>query len=104
MPEYQLLNSELKSKKWKREFANDTINVDAKGNCAKVRVLVGGYGANVLDTAKWGKKELAYEIKKERYGYYVVTTFETDNANAINEFNRLVLINPLVLRHIVVNL
>jgi len=61
-------------------------------------------GANVLDTAKWGKKELAYEIKKERYGYYVVTTFETDNANAINEFNRLVLINPLVLRHIVVNL
>lgn len=61
-------------------------------------------GANVLDTAKWGKKELAYEIKKERYGYYVVTTFETENAKAINEFNRLVLINPVVLRHIVVNL
>ena len=61
-------------------------------------------GANVLDTAKWGKKELAYEIKKERYGYYVVTTFETEDAKAINEFNRLVLINPVVLRHIVVNL
>ena len=61
-------------------------------------------GANVLDTAKWGKKELAYEIKKERYGYYVVTTFETEDAKAINEFNRLVLINPAVLRHIVVNL
>ena len=61
-------------------------------------------GANVLDTAKWGKKELAYEIKKERYGYYVVTTFEAEDAKAINEFNRLVLINPVVLRHIVVNL
>ena len=61
-------------------------------------------GANVLDTAKWGKKELAYEIKKERYGYYVVTTFESEDAKAINEFNRLVLINPVVLRHIVVNL
>lgn len=61
-------------------------------------------GANVLDTAKWGKKELAYEIKKERYGYYVVTTFETDDAKVINEFNRLILINPVVLRHIVVNL
>ena len=61
-------------------------------------------GANVLDTAKWGKKELAYEIKGERYGYYVVTTFEANDATAINEFNRLVLINPVVLRHIVVNL
>ena len=61
-------------------------------------------GANVLDTAKWGKKELAYEIKGERYGYYVVTTFEANDAKAINEFNRLVLINPVVLRHIVVNL
>ena len=82
-------------------------NLDEEATLAAIESINGiltSNGANVLDTAKWGKKELAYEIKKERYGYYVVTTFETESAKTINEFNRLVLINPLVLRHIVVNL
>ena len=82
-------------------------NLDEEATLAAIESINGiltSNGANVLDTAKWGKKELAYEIKKERYGYYVVTTFEANDAKAINEFNRLVLINPVVLRHIVVNL
>ena len=82
-------------------------NLDEETTLATIESINGiltSNGANVLDTAKWGKKELAYEIKGERYGYYVVTTFEANDAKAINEFNRLVLINPVVLRHIVVNL
>ena len=82
-------------------------NLDEEATLAAIESINGiltSNGANVLDTAKWGKKELAYESKGERYGYYVVTTFESNDAKAINEFNRLVLINPVVLRHIVVNL
>ena len=82
-------------------------NLDEEATLAAIESINGiltSNGANVLDTAKWGKKELAYEIKGEKYGYYVVTTFEANDATVINEFNRLVLINPVVLRHIVVNL
>jgi len=48
-----------------------------------------------------GLRELAYPIKDEVKGYYVVLKAEMENV-AINEFNRLVRINPNVLRHLIV--
>ena len=60
-------------------------------------------GANVLSSKEIGQKELAYTIKNQKTGYYHIINVEA-NDEAINEFNRLVLINPVVLRHIVVNL
>ncbi len=47
-----------------------------------------------------GLRDLAYEIKKERQGYYVVLDVTADE-KATSEFSRLVKINPNVLRHIV---
>lgn len=48
-----------------------------------------------------GLRELAYPIKEQSKGYYVVLKVSMDN-KAINEFNRLVRINPSVLRHLIV--
>ena len=48
-----------------------------------------------------GLRELAYPIKEQTKGYYVVLKVSMDNV-AINEFNRLVRINPSVLRHLIV--
>lgn len=48
-----------------------------------------------------GLRELAYPIKDQTKGYYVVLKVSMDNV-AINEFNRLVRINPNVLRHLIV--
>ena len=59
-------------------------------------------GANVLEVKEMGKRELAYEIDKERFGFYVVATFE--KAAVVKEFERLANINKNVLRYIVVNL
>jgi len=61
-------------------------------------------GANVLEVKEMGKRELAYEIEKERFGFYVVATFETEDSVAVEEFSRLANINKNVLRYIVVNL
>ena len=61
-------------------------------------------GANVLDVKEMGKRELAYEIDKERFGFYVVATFETENVSVVKEFERLANINKNLLRYIVVNL
>lgn len=61
-------------------------------------------GAKIVETAEWGKRELAYEINKERYGYYVVTKFECDENKALEEFDRLTRINTNVLRYLVVRL
>ena len=58
-------------------------------------------GAQVKSTdVKLGLRELAYPINDETKGFYVVLKVSA-NAQALNEFNRLVKINANVLRHLV---
>lgn len=61
-------------------------------------------GAKISETSEWGRRELAYEINNERFGYYVLTKFETVDNKAIEEFERLTRINQNVLRFLVVRL
>lgn len=49
----------------------------------------------------WGKRTLAYPIKRKETGYYVVVQFETDGRQ-LAEFQRLVKLDEGVLRHLVV--
>lgn len=60
-------------------------------------------GAKVLSSKEMGQKELAYEIKKHKSGYYFLINVESD-VNAINEFDRLALISEEVIRHLIVKL
>ena len=68
----------------------------------KLAKLIADNGGKVTNTDEsMGLRELAYPIKDQTKGYYVVLNVSMDNA-AINEFNRLVRINPSVLRHLIV--
>ena len=49
----------------------------------------------------WGKRTLAYPIKKRETGYYVIVKFETV-ATALPEFERAIKLDDGVLRHLVV--
>ena len=49
-----------------------------------------------------GQKELAYEINKYKNGYYFLYVIETDNNEAISEFDRLARLNENILRHLVI--
>ncbi len=61
-------------------------------------------GAKMLDVKEMGQKELAYEIKKYKTGYYFLFTIETENIEAINEFDRLALISEDIIRHLIVKI
>ena len=66
-----------------------------------IQKLLEKNGAKVLDTdIKMGLRELAYEIKEQTKGFYVLLKVEADEA-ALYQFNRKVKINPAVLRHLV---
>ncbi len=68
----------------------------------KLEAILTSNGGKVEKTDEsMGLRDLAYPIKDETKGYYVVLKVEMGN-EAINEFNRLVRINPSVLRHLVV--
>lgn len=69
----------------------------------KAHAILTDNGATIDKVDEWGLRELAYEIEDFKKGYYVVTTF-TSNEEAVNEFNRLTRINKDVLRHMIVRL
>lgn len=48
-------------------------------------------GAKVSKITEWGRKKLAYEIKKQNEGYYILLEFEgeRDSANKFREFLKL---------------
>lgn len=58
-------------------------------------------GATIVDSKDMGQRELAYEIKKFKSGYYYVYVIEANDDKAIKEFDRLALISGDVIRHLI---
>lgn len=69
----------------------------------KFETILVDNGAKVLSSKEMGQKELAYEIKKHKSGYYFLINVESD-VKAINEFDRLALISEEIIRHLIVKL
>lgn len=61
-------------------------------------------GANVTDAKELGQKQLAYEIKKYKTGYYFLINLQAENDKSLKEFDRLALISEDVIRHLIINL
>ena len=66
----------------------------------KISALINANG-KVESTEEWGKKKLAYPIKKQAEGYYVLVNF-TSNPEFIDELSRVYNISDEVIKHIVV--
>jgi len=52
-------------------------------------------------TDVWGKRNLAYQIRKKKIGYYCMFLFEGDG-EVVSALTRLVKLNEAVLRHLTV--
>jgi small subunit ribosomal protein S6 len=81
-------------------------NVDEEKRAALIEQFAGiitNEGGKVVRTDEWGMRDFAYEIDDMTKGYYVVVTFEAENT-ALNEFDRLMRINPNVVRFMIVNI
>lgn len=64
--------------------------------------LVSGNGSGEITAVEhWGKRQLAYPIRNQENGYYVVVQFRTDPEH-LTEFERIVRLDEGVLRHLVV--
>lgn len=70
----------------------------------EVNAIFTSRGTAEVKVNEWGKRRLAYEINDEKEGYYVVLSFESDSAEALNEYDRVCNIRDAIIRHIVVKL
>lgn len=60
--------------------------------------------ATITLSKEIGQRELAYEIKKCKSGFYYLYNIETNDDKAINEFKRIAKIEENVIRDLVINL
>ncbi len=79
------------------ETSDDTI---VKLNDAIVK-LVEKEGGNVVRTDDWGRRKLAYPIKKKTEGYYVLFEIE-GSGQEIAELERRMRVNDMIMRYITV--
>ena len=68
---------------------------------ARFHALIPQPGAEAPQVNHWGKRTLAYPIRKHETGYYVVAKFETEGS-LLPEFERAIKLDEGVLRFLVV--
>ncbi|HAU31088.1 MAG: 30S ribosomal protein S6 [Desulfotomaculum sp. 46_296] len=66
----------------------------------KFRVLIENNGGEVTRLDKWGRRRLAYEIKRLHEGLYIILQFKADQA-VVRELDRVFKITDEVIRHII---
>jgi small subunit ribosomal protein S6 len=71
------------------------------GRLARFHSLIQQQGAEPPQVNHWGKRTLAYPIRKHETGYYVVAKFETEGG-LLPEFERAIKLDEGVLRFLVV--
>jgi small subunit ribosomal protein S6 len=70
---------------------------------SQIESLISEGGGNVLETEKMGRRRLAYEVKRQNEGFYVLLTVEA-NGEIISEVERRFRVLDSVLRYITVRI
>lgn len=58
----------------------------------------------ILNHDFWGKKQLAYNVKKHKYGNYILLNTEFQDANFVNEFKVFLNLNKEVMKYMIIKL
>ncbi len=69
---------------------------------AMKKIITDGKG-KVVETKEMGERKLAYPIKKELNGFYVVLKVEASK-EVIGEFDRKAQLSETILRHLIIKL
>lgn len=82
---------------------NPDLSADAsKGVIGQVQDLVSKNGGRVEGLQEWGKRRMAYKIKKKHEGNYVIMNFQLDS-NQAKKLEQSLRLNDNLLRFLLVN-
>lgn len=60
------------------------------------------HGASDVKINRWGKRNLAYPIKKFTEGYYILCDYYSDKSNTVSDFESRLRINEAILRFLTI--
>ncbi len=69
----------------------------------KTKDVILKYGGEILAVEKWGRRRLAYAIKKKNNGFYTLIEFKAPG-DALTRLNRFFQLEEEVMRHMVLQL
>jgi small subunit ribosomal protein S6 len=82
---------------------NPDLSTDqSKGVVTQVQDLVQKSGGRVDGVQEWGKRRLAYKIKKKQEGNYVILNFQLD-PKSVKKMEQTLRLNDNLLRYLLVN-
>ena len=79
----------------------DMEEAEIKKTAETMKKVLTDKKAKVLEEKAIGQRELAYEIKKFKSGYYYLYFVEANDDKAVKEFDRLAGISSDVIRHLI---
>ena len=75
---------------------------EAEAVIEKMKSVLTKHGATIVKAENWGKKKLAYEIKHDRRGTYILLQFESAQENIVSELERLYRLEDSVIKFLTV--
>ena len=69
-----------------------------------IEVRLESTGSKLINHTVWGKKKLAYPIKGNTYGTYILIHYSGGNNEKLNEFDSWLKLSGLTIRHMIVKL
>ena len=82
---------------------NGKLEDDARAEALeKVQNYITRFGGSVLNVDDWGKKKFAYDINKQKEGFYYFIKFQSEDNSCPNELEANVRIMEPVVRYLVV--
>jgi small subunit ribosomal protein S6 len=79
------------------------LEIDLESTTTKVEKIITDLGGKIDKKDNWGKRKLAYEIKKQSWGIYVIYEIEIDPSK-VRAINDKLNITEEVMRFLIVSL
>lgn len=82
---------------------NGKLEDDARAEALeKVQNYITRFGGSIVNVDDWGKKRFAYDINKQKEGFYYFIKFQSEDNNCPNELESNIRIMESVVRYLVV--
>ncbi|MHB8338652.1 MAG: 30S ribosomal protein S6 [Ignavibacteriaceae bacterium] len=74
-----------------------------EGVISRIKETITNNGGEIRDVENWGRKRLAYVVKKSKVGYYVIFRFNAPSS-VVSKLERFYLLDEHVLRFLTITL